>query len=213
MMQPQHDYAQVSHHHEHQHDDDSSTEVESLVGAEKQWATRDFQHTSQRSRRRAACLSWMGALRWAVVIGLQLVIVGLLAKEQGMLGSTLFKGRSTSQRDPGGDITGWSPHSKSSNSFQQRTHHLTLSQSRPKSPNSKSTKPLHPTTLPNFSSPKSCVPGTSFFLVSPPIHYLHQLTTNPLQSAWASNPSPTPKTTTTCPPLSSGRTPPSSPPP
>jgi hypothetical protein len=59
------------------------------------------------------CLSWMAALRWGLVIGLQLVIVGLLAREQGMLDATRWKARSTSASDPGGDITGWSPHSKS----------------------------------------------------------------------------------------------------
>jgi hypothetical protein len=109
MMQPQHDYAQVNHH-EH-HDDDSSTEVESLVGAEKQWANGEFQHTSQRSRRRILCPPLVAALRWVLIIGLQLVIIGLLARDQGLLDSTRFRGRSTSANDPGGDITGWSPHS------------------------------------------------------------------------------------------------------
>jgi hypothetical protein len=172
MMQPQHDYAQVSHHHELQHDDDSSTEVESLVGGEKQWASGDFQHTSQRSRRRTMCLSWLGALRWGVVIGLQLVIVGLLAREQGMLDSTIFKGRSTSASDPGGDITGWSPHSKSSNSNQHQVHQLIASQSQLKSPLSKSTKPLHPTTHRNSSNLKSYAPGTNFFPVRFPLSLL-----------------------------------------
>jgi hypothetical protein len=109
-MQPQHDYSQVNHH-EH-HDDDSSTEVESLVGAEKQWAANDFRRTSQRSKRRT-CLSIWAALRWVLVITLQFVIIGLLAREQGFLSSTRWGARSTSASDPGGDITGWSPHSTS----------------------------------------------------------------------------------------------------
>jgi hypothetical protein len=107
-MQPQHDYAQVNHHH----DDDSSTEVESLVGAEKGWANTEFQHTSQRSNRRILCPPLVSALRWVLIIGLQLVIIGLLARDQGLLESTRFRGKSTSANDPGGDITGWSPHSK-----------------------------------------------------------------------------------------------------
>jgi hypothetical protein len=112
MMQPQHDYAQVNHH-VHHHDDDSSTEVESLVGAEKQWADGEFQHISQRSRRRILCPPLVAALRWVLIIGLQLVVIGLLARDQGLLDSTRFRGKSTSANDPGGDITGWSPHSAS----------------------------------------------------------------------------------------------------
>jgi hypothetical protein len=111
MMQPQHDYSQVNHH-EH-HDDDSSTEVESLVGAEKQWAAGDFHHIAQRSKRRTILAQILAALPWVLVIALQFIIVGLLAREQGLLDSTRLRAPSTSARDPGGDITGWSPHSKS----------------------------------------------------------------------------------------------------
>ncbi|KAH4029317.1 hypothetical protein HBH70_238430 [Parastagonospora nodorum] len=108
MMQPQHSYAQVDHR-EH-HDDDSSTEVESLAGAEKGWAHGEFQHTSQRTNRRILCPPLVAALRWVLIIGLQLIIIGLLARDQGLLDSTRFRGLSTSANDPGGDITGWSPH-------------------------------------------------------------------------------------------------------
>jgi hypothetical protein len=111
MMQPQHDYSQVNHV-EH-HDDDSSTEVESLVGAEKQWAAGDYHHTTQRSKRRSLMARLVAALPWILVIGLQFIIVGLLAREQGLLDSTRWRAPSTSASDPGGDITGWSPHSMS----------------------------------------------------------------------------------------------------
>ena len=110
-MQPQHDYSHINNHE--QHDDDSSTEVESLVGAEKQWTPGDFHHTSQRqSNRRILCPPLLAALRWVLIIGLQLIIIGLLARDQGLLDSTRWRGRSTSANEVGGDITGWGPHSK-----------------------------------------------------------------------------------------------------
>ncbi|KAF1836512.1 hypothetical protein BDW02DRAFT_545869 [Decorospora gaudefroyi] len=109
MMEPQHHYANVQAH-ESQHDDDSSTEVESLVGGEKQWATGGYHSGAHRTRRRITSSSLVAALRWALVIGLQLVIIGLLARDQGLLQSTIWKARSTSANDVGGDITGWGPH-------------------------------------------------------------------------------------------------------
>jgi hypothetical protein len=110
MMEPQHRYADV-HTQNHHPDDDSSTEVESLVGGEKQWAAGDY-HSRAPSRRKIMCPPLVAAMRWVLVIGLQLVIIGLLARDQGMLDSTRWKARSTSANDVGGDITGWSPHSK-----------------------------------------------------------------------------------------------------
>lgn len=109
-MPEQHDYSQVE-----SHDDqyaDSSTEVESLVGAEKQWATDNFHRTSQRSNRRRMCTPLLATLRWSLVIGLQLIIIGLLARDQGFLDPTRWRGRSTSAHQVGGDITGWGPHCK-----------------------------------------------------------------------------------------------------
>ena len=111
MMEPQHHYADV-HSQDHHHDDDSSTEVESLVGGEKQWAAGDYHRRAPSSRRNILCPPLVAAMRWVLVIGLQLVIIGLLARDQGMLDSTRWKARSTSANDVGGDITGWSPHSK-----------------------------------------------------------------------------------------------------
>ena len=105
-----HDYSHVDHN-EAQYAD-SSTEVESLVGGEKQWTCGDFHHTSQRSNRKILCSPLLAALRWVLVIGLQLIIVGLLARDQGLLDSTRWRGRSTSANQVGGDITGWGPHSK-----------------------------------------------------------------------------------------------------
>lgn len=109
MMEPQHHYSDVrtnSHH-----DDDSSTEVESLVGNEKQWAA-DYHERSQRSRRRTLCSRILSALKWVVVITLQLTIIGLLARDQGLLESTRWRSRSSSANEVGGDITGWGPHSE-----------------------------------------------------------------------------------------------------
>lgn len=108
-MQRPHEYASVRF--QDRHDDDSSTEVESLVEAEKEWASDSHSHT-QRSRRRILCPPLLVALRWVLIIGLQLIIIGLLARDQGLLDSTRFKGRSTSAHQVGGDITGWGPHSK-----------------------------------------------------------------------------------------------------
>jgi hypothetical protein len=109
-MQKQHDYSHVDHNDEHYAD--SSTEVESLVGGEKQWASDEFQHTSQRSNRRILCPPLVAAFRWVLVIGLQLIIIGLLARDQGLLDATRWRGRSTSAKQVGGDITGWGPHRK-----------------------------------------------------------------------------------------------------
>src|SRR4051794_16846201 len=108
MMEPQHYYANVKEQH---HDDDSSTEVESLVGG-KQWVDGDYHSRAPPSKRNVMCPPVVAALKWVLVIGLQLIIIGLLARDQGVLQSVLGKGPSTSQRDVGGDITGWSPHSK-----------------------------------------------------------------------------------------------------
>lgn len=107
-MEPQHEYKNVSA--VDNHDDDSSTEVESLVGMEKQWASDTF--ARRRRSKRNACVGILKASRWFVVIGLQLILVGLLAKDQGMLRQIGLKGgRSSSAMDVGGDITGWGPHS------------------------------------------------------------------------------------------------------
>lgn len=109
-MEPQHAYKDVSS--VDHHDDDSSTEVESLVGMEKQWAADTF--TRSRRSKRNACVDIIKASRWFVIIGLQLIMVGLLAKDQGMLrqlGLGTNK-KSTSAGDVGGDITGWGPHSE-----------------------------------------------------------------------------------------------------
>jgi hypothetical protein len=111
MMEPQHHYANVQSQ-EHHHDDDSSTEVESLVEAEKGWATGDYHSREPRSTRKIMCPPVVAALKWVLVIGLQLIIIGLLARDQGMMDSTRWKAKSTSANDVGGDITGWSPHSK-----------------------------------------------------------------------------------------------------
>ena len=120
MMEPQHHYADVRSQ-DHHHDDDSSTEVESLVGGEKQWAAGEYHSRAPPSRRRIMCPPLVAAMRWILVIGLQLVIIGLLARDQGMLDSTRWKARSTSANDVGGDITGWSPHSESYYSIHCRT--------------------------------------------------------------------------------------------
>src|SRR5690242_9651772 len=100
MMEPQHQYTTV-HHQEDPHDDDSSTEVESLVGGEKQWATEDFQDQAPRTRRRRRCSLMIAVLSWVLVIGLQLIIIGLLARDQGLLESTRWSTRSTSANEIG----------------------------------------------------------------------------------------------------------------
>jgi hypothetical protein len=116
MMQPQHEYATVQSNE--QHDDDSSTEVESLVGAEKQWVAGDYHNHHQRPRRRPLLPQILATFRWVLIIGLQIIIIGLLAREQNLLGTTRWRGRSTSADQVGGDITGWGPHSK------QFLHHI-----------------------------------------------------------------------------------------
>ena len=67
------------------HDDDSSTEVESLVGNEKAWVNNEDYLRPSRSRRDILCPPCLSALRWFIVISLQVIIVGLLAREQGLL--------------------------------------------------------------------------------------------------------------------------------
>ncbi|CAI6244626.1 unnamed protein product [Periconia digitata] len=104
----------------------SATEVESLIGddndAEKQWSHNPYarRHQSERSSKRDnMCMRILKASRWIVVITLQIVIVGLLAKEQGYFAALPSFGfgsskeaaqRSTSKEEVGGDITGWGPH-------------------------------------------------------------------------------------------------------
>lgn len=117
MMASQHKYKDVQaqdHDHDHDHDhhdDDSSTEVESLVGMEKRWAGEDFEHRARRPRRNI-CLTILKASRWLVVILLQLIIIGLLGRDQGMLDKWWLRERSTSENEVGGDMTGWGPHSE-----------------------------------------------------------------------------------------------------
>lgn len=89
----------------------SSTEVESLVGREKEWAAHNYQDGPSRSRRNVLCPPILAMLRWVLVIGLQFVIIGLLAKEQGLLmNSKWWRSGTTSANEVGGDITGWGPH-------------------------------------------------------------------------------------------------------
>ncbi|PVH93663.1 hypothetical protein DM02DRAFT_676706 [Periconia macrospinosa] len=132
MMSPTHAYKGLptpTHTRTHSHrstDSDSATEVESLMDPlEKDWdASNPYAHGPRAPRRgkRSVCVSILKASRWVVVITLQVVIVGLLAKEQGYLkyipwfsGSEMAMGagkpeRSTSRAEVGGDITGWGPH-------------------------------------------------------------------------------------------------------
>lgn len=109
-MEPEHDYKNI-HTHDH-HDDDSSTEVESLVGMDKQWTSEDFERRTRRSKR-SICLTILKASRWFLVIGLQLIIVALLAHDEGLLDRWIASSL-TSEQEVGGDVTGWGPHSKSS---------------------------------------------------------------------------------------------------
>ncbi|KAF2475370.1 uncharacterized protein BDR25DRAFT_382312 [Lindgomyces ingoldianus] len=108
MMEPQHEYKNIPHT-EHQHEDDSSTEVESLVGLDKQWASENFKSRTRRSKR-TICISFLKTTRWFVVIGLQLVVIGLLAHDQGLFHNVWWNSRTTSAKEVGGDITGWGPH-------------------------------------------------------------------------------------------------------
>lgn len=158
-MQQAHEYSHVNHNEEHYAD--SSTEVESLVGAEKQWAANDFHHTSQRSNRAILCPPLLAALRWVLVIGLQLIIISLLARDQGLLDATRWRGRSTSTKQVGGDITGWSPHSMYPPWRQISILKTNIHQSQHKSQSLKSTRPSHPTTRQTSSSQKYSERGTS----------------------------------------------------
>ncbi|KAF2186235.1 hypothetical protein K469DRAFT_687230 [Zopfia rhizophila CBS 207.26] len=106
-MEGKHDYRNV--HTDDHHEDDSSTEVESLVGIEKQWQADDFQRRSRRSKR-STCISMLKASRWVIIISLQLVIIGLLARDQGLLLDQWWRTRTTSEKEIGGDVTGWGPH-------------------------------------------------------------------------------------------------------
>lgn len=106
-MEPVHHYTDVRP--QDHHDDDSATEVESLVGGEKQWAANEF-HRSHRPRRNILCPPLVAAFRWVLVIGLQLIIIGLLARDQGFLDATRWRAKSSSALEVGGDITGWGPH-------------------------------------------------------------------------------------------------------
>jgi hypothetical protein len=107
-MEPQHEYKNVSA--VDNHDDDSSTEVESLVGMEKHWAADTY---ARRTSKRNACVGILKASRWWVVIGLQLIMVGLLAKDQGLLRQVgMGSKRSSSASEVGGDVTGWGTHSR-----------------------------------------------------------------------------------------------------
>jgi hypothetical protein len=111
MMEPAHEYKNVQPH-DHQHDDDSSTEVESLVGMDKQWAEEAYNTRARRSKR-SACISFLKASRWFVVIGMQMIMIGLLARDQGLLKDyTWGVGRATSEKQVGGDVTGFGPYSE-----------------------------------------------------------------------------------------------------
>ncbi|KAF2133691.1 hypothetical protein P153DRAFT_330107 [Dothidotthia symphoricarpi CBS 119687] len=101
-----HEYAEVRLGEPHYAHSSSSTEVESLVGRDKEWSTHEYHN-----KRNIICPPLLGALRWVLVIGLQLIIIGLLAKEQGLLkDSKWWRSSTTSANEVGGDITGWGPH-------------------------------------------------------------------------------------------------------
>lgn len=110
MMEPQHPYNHV--YSDDHNDDSSSTEVESLVGNDSKWT--DTTYSGRPTRRRTkcnTCLSILKASRWFFVIILQLVIIGLLARDQGLLLQSGWFARSqTSEKEVGGDVTGWGPH-------------------------------------------------------------------------------------------------------
>ncbi|KAF2006041.1 hypothetical protein P154DRAFT_423196 [Amniculicola lignicola CBS 123094] len=106
-MEPTHEYRNV--HPADHHDDDSSTEVESLVGLQKEWAAHEFGPRTRRSKR-SACISIFKASRWFVVIGFQIIIMGLSAREQGLLLQGPWSMKTSSEKEVGGDITGWGKH-------------------------------------------------------------------------------------------------------
>jgi hypothetical protein len=110
-MASQCQYSDLSTTQNHR-DDESTTEVESLVGLEKDWAASNFEGERRRSRRNI-CILILHAVKWIFVITLQIAILGLLIRDQGLLRTVgLSKGRSSSAREVGGDMTGWGPHSK-----------------------------------------------------------------------------------------------------
>ncbi|KAL2066331.1 hypothetical protein VTL71DRAFT_2402 [Oculimacula yallundae] len=87
-------------------DDSSITEVdESLMGDEKHLSAEEFRHNYARRSRKTTCLSVLKEARWFLDIGLLLVIIALLLRNQSQ--DTIPK---TSEHEVGGDMTGVGPH-------------------------------------------------------------------------------------------------------
>ncbi|KAH6718010.1 hypothetical protein BKA61DRAFT_641769 [Leptodontidium sp. MPI-SDFR-AT-0119] len=87
-------------------DDSSITEVEeSLMGDEKHLSAEEFRQRYTRKPRRTTCLSILKEARWFLDIGLLLVVIALLLRNQSQ--NAIPK---TSEHEVGGDMTGVGPH-------------------------------------------------------------------------------------------------------
>ena len=87
-------------------DDSSITEVdESLMGDEKLLTAEEFRQRYARRTKRTSCLSILREARWFLDIGLLLVIIALLLRNQSQ--NAIPK---TSEHEVGGDLTGVGPH-------------------------------------------------------------------------------------------------------
>ena len=84
-------------------DDSSITEVESLIGDEKQMAAEEFRY--MKKSKRVTCLSILMKARSFLDTILLLVIVGLLLRDQSQKATP-----KTSEHEVGGDMTGVGPH-------------------------------------------------------------------------------------------------------
>lgn len=87
-------------------DDCSITEVdESLMGDEKHLTAEEFRQRYARRSKTTSCLSVLKEARWFLDIGLLLVIIALLLRNQSQ--NAIPK---TSEHEVGGDMTGVGPH-------------------------------------------------------------------------------------------------------
>lgn len=101
-------------------DDSSTTDVEeSLMGDEKQMDGKRCGKGHKRKSKSVTCLHLLQEARWFLDIGLLLIIIGLLLRDQSQKAHP-----KTSENEVGGDFTGVGPHCKSYQAFGKHRRRL-----------------------------------------------------------------------------------------
>jgi hypothetical protein len=143
-------------HSDDRSDSRSSTEVESLMGEEKQWHDVELNGSIRRTKRNKLVTA-LKSSRWIIDTSLLLIILALLARDQLRKPTVL--------QDPniwqfGQDFTGVGPKCGKETPHVWREPKANSYQSRPKSPRSFETSRMRRITLRNSSATRFSANGT-----------------------------------------------------